>query len=145
MVVYLQHAAALVLVVEVEAALVVPVELHAAGGLLDNVSVRDEAENSVRKQIRNHNVCSELCSVLDSGVSAQIHSPVHEQMTWFAKCHTAESASDSYAGIINYSELILELSKINLINSLKIVVPGYKGGDRIRLILPISSQSLLTV
>ena len=58
------HAAALVLVVEVEATVAVPVELPAAGGLLDNGSGTDEAEDSVRKQIRRHSVCNERFVVL---------------------------------------------------------------------------------
>ena len=64
----LQYAAVLVLVAEVEATVAVPVELlTVAGGLLDNGSGRDEAEDSVRKQTQRHSVCSELCCVADSG------------------------------------------------------------------------------
>ena len=64
----LPYAAVMVLVVEVEATVAVPVELPAvAGGLLDNGSGRDEAEDSVRKQNQCHSVCSELCCVADSG------------------------------------------------------------------------------
>ena len=63
----LPYAAVMVLVVEVEATVVVPVELPAAGGLLDNGSGRDEAGDLVLKQTRCHSMCNELCCVADSG------------------------------------------------------------------------------
>ena len=55
------------LVVEMEATVVVTVELPAAGGLMDDGSGRDEAEDSVQKQIRHHSVGNELCCAADLG------------------------------------------------------------------------------
>ena len=60
-------------------------------------------------------------------VSAKIHSPVPVQMTLQLNVVAQNRYRTLLAGIINYSKLILELLKINLIKILKILVPCYDG------------------